>query len=69
MISALKLCKKCGCTPDIQNAEYRMIRIACHKCMVATKTYEVFMPLPGAFEAAFEAVVAEWNEMNTEKGE
>ena len=66
MISAVKLCKKCGCAPDIQNAEHRMIRIVCHKCRVATKIYEVFIPLTGAFEAAFEAAVADWNEMNEE---
>lgn len=66
MISAVKLCKKCGRAPDILTSECRMIRIACHKCMVATKIYEVFIPLTGGFEAAFEAAIAEWNEMNEE---
>ena len=64
MIGAVKICKKCGCAPDIQRAEGGMYRIVCHKCRVGTKIYEAFMPDNSM--AAIEAAIAEWNEMNEE---
>ena len=62
-----KPCKRCGEIPEIVFMSCGQYRLKCRSCKKKTKIYEAFMP--DNINAAIEAAVAEWNEMNTEKEE